>query len=196
MKPILVACVVLLSSQVCAQSLWSPQRPMSPLFADTTARTVGDVLTVIISEKQTIKNKEDTELSKDSSINAALTDFNILENAFGILPTLAGNQSRDLQGRVQYDKEGTLQTRISVLVIDVMPNGNMLVEGRRRIVMDKETKTIRFTGIVRPFDVSTFNTVLSESVANAAIAYEGVGPLSATANRGWLSELLDFVWPF
>ncbi|MAG56269.1 MAG: hypothetical protein CMJ83_08270 [Planctomycetes bacterium] len=179
-----------------AQSLWNPRRPVPPLIGDTTARSVGDVLTVIISEKQTVKNKESTEFTKDLSIDASLTNWDVLQNMFNPLPALAGTSKRDMAGEAKYDKAGTLQTRLAVLVIDVMPNGNLLIEGRRNIVMDKETKSIRITGIVRPFDVTGLNTVMSENVANASIAYEGTGPLTTTTNRGWLSELLDFVWPF
>jgi flagellar L-ring protein precursor FlgH len=179
-----------------AQSLWSARRPSPSLISDTTARNTGDVLTVVISETQTIKNQEKTEFRKDASLDASLDTWTIFEDLFDTLPAVSGSSNRGMISDAKYDKQGVLQTRISVLVIDVMPNGNMLVEGRRRIVMDQETKTIRFTGIVRPYDVTSLNTVLSENVANASIAYEGQGPLTATTGRGWLSELLDFVWPF
>ena len=179
-----------------AQSLWSARRPSPSLISDTTARNTGDVLTVVISETQTIKNQEKTEFRKDARLDASLNTWTVFEDLFDTLPAVSGSSNRGMISDAKYDKQGVLQTRISVLVIDVMPNGNMLVEGRRRIVMDQETKTIRFTGIVRPYDVTSLNTVLSENVANASIAYEGQGPLTATTGRGWLSELLDFVWPF
>ena len=179
-----------------AQSLWSARRPSPSLISDTTARNTGDVLTIVISETQTIKNQEKTEFRKDASLDASLDTWTVFEDLFDTLPAVSGSSNRGMISDAKYDKQGVLQTRISVLVIDVMPNGNMLVEGRRRIVMDQETKTIRFTGIVRPYDVTSLNTVLSENVANASIAYEGQGPLTATTGRGWLSELLDFVWPF
>jgi len=188
--------VAVLASTSSAQSLWNPLRPTPGLIGDTTARNVGDVLTIVISEQQSIKNQEKSQLAKQSSIDAALTNWTIFESLFNKLPAVSGSSSRDMTGDAKYDKEGSLETRISVLVIDVMPNGNMLVEGRRRIVMDKETKSIRLTGIVRPYDVSPVNTVMSENVANASIAYEGQGPLTSATSRGWLSEMLDFVWPF
>ena len=77
------------------------------------------------------------------------------------MPAIAGNSNRDLTGEAKYDKEGKFETRLSVIVIDVQPNGNLVIEGRRRIVVDKETKCIRVTGIVRPYDVTTFNTINS-----------------------------------
>jgi flagellar L-ring protein precursor FlgH len=178
------------------QSLWNPDRPAPSLFADTTARAVGDVLTIVISESQIVKNKEDTEFSKSTSLDAALTNFDVFPNAFEPLPGVAGSSNREFTGEAKYDKEGRFETRLSVLVIDVQPNGNLVVEGRRRIVIDRETKCIRVTGIVRPYDVTVVNTVQSWQVANASVAYEGNGALTRTTNRGFLGELLDFIWPF
>src|SRR4029077_9948908 len=129
-------------------SLWNADRPSPSLFTDTTARAAGDVLTIIISEAQTITNKEDTDLSKKTSLDAALTNFDIFPNAFDPLPHVAGASERQFTGSAKYDKANTFETRLSVIVIDVQPNGNLVVEGRRRIVMDKETKCIRVTGIV------------------------------------------------
>lgn len=179
-----------------AQSLWNPARPVPGLTSDTTARGIGDLLTVIISEKQVIKNKEQTQLSKELETDASIQNFDFLQNAFGTLPAVKASSSRDFSSDGKYDKEGAFQTRLSVLVIDVMPNGNLVIEGRRNVQTDRETKTIRVTGVVRPFDVTASNTVLSELIANASIAYEGEGPLTRNSNRGWLSELIDFVWPF
>lgn len=192
----IAAVLLVLAPSLVAQSLWNPDRPLPSLFADTTARCAGDVLTIVISEKQTVKNKEDTELQKTTSLDAALTNFQVLPNAFNPLPSVAGNSDRQFDGEAKYDKEGNFETRLSVLVIDVQPNGNLVVEGRRRIVIDKEIKCIRVTGIVRPFDVTTANSIFSWQVANASVAYEGSGPLTRSTNRGFLGELLDLVWPF
>lgn len=196
MAPRILSAFTLIAALAPAQSLWNPDRPMPSLYSDTTARAVGDVLTIVISESQTVKNKEDTELNKTTSLNAALTNFDVLPNAFNTLPAVAGESDRQFTGEAKYDKEGKFETRLSVLVIDVQPNGNLVVEGRRRIVIDRETKCIRVTGIVRPYDVTAVNTIQSWQVANASIAYEGRGSLTRTTNRGFLGELLDYIWPF
>jgi flagellar L-ring protein FlgH len=196
MKPRIIAAFLVLAALAPGQSLWNPDRPSPSLFADTTARSVGDVLTIVINEKQTVKNKEDTELGKSTSLDATLSNFDIFPNAFDPLPRVAGSTDKQFDGEAKYDKEGTFETRLSVLVIDVQPNGNLVVEGRRRIVVDREVKCIRVTGIVRPYDVTVANSIFSWQVANASIAYEGTGPLTRTTNRGFLGELLDFVWPF
>jgi flagellar L-ring protein precursor FlgH len=196
MKLSILPALVLLGALAPGQSLWNPDRPAPSLFSDTTARAVGDVLTIVISEKQTVKNKEDTELGKSTSLDAALTNFDILPNAFNPLPKVSGTSDKQFDGEAKYDKEGTFETRLSVLVIDVQPNGNLVIEGRRRIVVDREVKCIRVTGIVRPYDVTVANSIFSWQVANASVAYEGTGPLTRSTNRGFLGELLDLVWPF
>ncbi len=191
-----VALLGALPGALPAQSLWNPQHPQPSLFADATARNIGDILTVVISEQQRIKNQEKSTFDKESTLDAALQEFNLLPNAFNPLPAIKGKSTREFEGDAKYDKTGSFETRIAVVVIDVLPNGNMLIEGRRRVIIDKETKTMRLTGLVRPFDISGSNTVLSSQVANASIAYEGDGPLTSATNRGWLSSLLDVVWPF
>ncbi|HYC77048.1 MAG TPA: flagellar basal body L-ring protein FlgH [Planctomycetota bacterium] len=179
-----------------AQSLWNPDRPLPALCSDLTAQGVGDLLTILVVEQQTVKNKEATELKRDASLDAALTSFNVLPDAFNTLPGVAGSASRDFKGDAKYDKEGSFSTTLTVQVLDMQPNGNLVVEGRRTIIIDGETKTMRITGIVRRYDVSASNTVRSTQVANASIAYEGAGTLTDATNRGWLGDLLDFIWPF
>ncbi len=187
---------VLASGGLSAQSLWNPERPMPSLVSDVTARGVGDLLTVLVVEQQTVKNKEQTELTRDAGLDAALTNFNVLPEAFETLPSVAGSAKRDFKGDAKYDKEGSFSTTLTVAVIDVQPNGNLVIEGRRSVIIDGERKTMRITGIVRKYDVAATNTVRSTQVANASVAYEGEGVLTKTTNRGWLGDLLDFVWPF
>ena len=191
-----IAPLLLMASALSGQSLWNPQRPMPSLFSNTSARNVGDILTIVVSETQRITNKDITQLQKETTLDSALTSFNILPKAFNPLPSVSAGSKHELNSNIKYDKQGSMTTRISVVVIDVLPNGNLVVEGRRRITMDREHKTIRLTGFVRPYDVTADNTVSSSQIANASIAYEGVGPTSQASNHGWLSDLLSYAWPF
>lgn len=188
--------VAALAAASPAQSIWNADRPMPALASDLVARGLGDLLTILVVEQQTVKNKEATELKKSSDLNAQLTNFDVLPEAFNTLPAASGSSGRNFKGDAKYDKEGSFSTTLTVAVIDVQPNGNLVVEGRRTIVIDGEKKTMRITGVVRRYDVSSANTVRSTQVANASIAYEGEGVLTKSTNRGWLGELLDFVWPF
>lgn len=186
----------MLAAALQAQSLWDATRHAAPMHADTTARHVGDIVTIIIDESQVVENDEETKLEKESSLSAILSNFQILPRMFDPLPEVEGNQSRSFDGKAEYGKDNKFKTRISVLVVDVMPNGNLIVEGTRRLVVDGETKVVRLTGTIRPYDVTRANTVMSQNVANAAISYEGTGFLTRTTNRGWFSRLLDVFWPF
>jgi flagellar L-ring protein FlgH len=187
---------VVVATPLAAQSLWNPDRPAPALASDVTARSAGDLLTILVVEQQTVKNKELTELKKSTDLSAKLTDFDVLPNAFTTLPSVAGESDRNFKGDAKYDKEGSFSTTLTAAVIDVQPNGNLVVEGRRTVIIDGERKTMRITGVVRRFDVTSNNTVRSTQVANASVAYEGEGTLTKTTNRGWLGELLDFIWPF
>ena len=191
-----LACVLASAAASPAQSIWNADRAMPALISDLTARSAGDLLTILVVEQQTVKNKEATELKKSSDLNAQLTNFDILPKAFNTLPSATGSSERNFKGDAKYDKEGSFSTTLTVAVLDVQPNGNLVVEGRRTIIIDGERKTMRITGVVRRYDVSPMNTVRSTQVANASVAYEGEGTLTKSTNRGWLGELLDFVWPF
>ena len=86
------------------------------------------------------------------------------------------------------------------MVIDVMPNGNMVIEGRREIQIDQERKVLEFRGVVRRFDVLRNNTVESELVADAFVSYTGTGPITNSNRRrglsSWLYSAVDWIWPF
>ena len=185
-----------LAGAATAQSLWKPDGPNANLIADTVARRPGDLLTIIISESQKVNDKQNVKLEKDSSLDSALTSFNIKPNMFNTLPDAKQSSSREFEGKADYKKEGTFEARITVTVVDVMPNGNLVLKGRRNIFMDDEEKTIQITGVVRALDVSSDNTVESARVAEARISYDGKGELSRTTEKGWLDRALDFIWPF
>lgn len=179
-----------------AQSLWNPSRQTRTLFADTTARGLGDILTIIIDEQQKVENDEETRLEKGSTLSGVLSTFDIFPKMFETMPAVDGEVQRDFNSKGKFDKDNRFQTRISVLVMDVLPNGNLVLEGTRRLLMDGEEKVVKISGICRPLDVARDNTIKSEFVANASIAYEGDGFLSRNGKRGWFSRLLDLVWPF
>jgi len=186
----------LFAPDALGQSIWKQSVNRRSLYADQSARQVGDLLTVRIQESQVIQNNESSSLAKDSTLDAAITNFDIKPNAFDQLPAVAMNSSREFEGSATYNKNGNFEASLTVMVIDVLPNGNMVIEGSRDIRMDREHKRIRISGIVRPQDVAPSNTVPSSSVAQARISYEGTGPLTRTTNPSWFDVLLDFIWPF
>lgn len=178
-------------------SLWREKGGVgNRLYRDKLASQEGDILTILIREKQQIENDEEAEYKKKSTLDAALKEFGIDPDVFNTLPSVSGESKREFKGEATYDKEGRFETRLTVKVIDVEPNGNLVIEGSREIRIDDEVKKIKITGIVRAVDISPANTVYSENVANAYISYEGEGPLTRATKRGWFSRILDWLWPF
>ena len=165
-----------------------------------TARQPGDLVTVLISETQDVKNEEKSDLSKATSLDYRLNNFDINPNAFSTLPALGGGRNDTFNGSANYEKKGTFTARLTAVVIDSLPNGNLIIQGRREIRIDQEVKVIEVSGMIRRYDIKSDNTILSEQVADARVAYSGMGPLSdSTRRRGvsrWLHSVLDFLWPF
>ena len=157
---------------------------------------VGDLLSILIQESQVIQNNEIASLEKETDLDTAIDNFDIKPNTFDPLPAIQYHSDNEFSGNAIYNKNGSFQTALTVMVIDVLPNGNMVIEGSRDIRMDRELKRIRISGIVRPQDISPTNSVSSTKVAQARISYEGSGPLTQTTNRNWLDALLSIIWPF
>ena len=188
------------AAQTRAGSIYDVRRGPVMTLADKTARRRGDLVTVLVSEIQDIKNEERSDLRKTNQLDFALSNFNLAPNAFGTLPGVGSSKQDNFTGNANYEKKGRFQARLTAIVTDVLPGGNLVIQGRRELRIDDELKVLEFTGIVRRFDVHTDNTVMSESVADARVRYTGSGPLTKTTNRtglsGWLHDAIDWIWPF
>lgn len=181
-------------------SIYDPGRgPVSPI-ADKTAHRVGDLLTVLIRENQDLRNEERSDMAKDSTLNYQLLDFSVKPDAFSNLPAIRTQKTDTFGGTANFEKSGEFEARLTAMVMDVLPNGNMVIEGRREIRIDEERKVLEFRGIVRRYDVLRNNTVESELVADAYVSYKGSGPMTRTGRRNGLASLLynalDWLWPF
>lgn len=170
------------------------------MIADKTARRAGDLITVLIVENQEVKNEETSQLRRATALDYALESFDINPDAFDPLPRLAATSKDDFNGTANYEKNGEFTARITAMVMDVLPNGNLVIKGRREIQIDYETKVIEFSGVVRRFDIRADNTVLSELVADARVSYTGEGQLTDTTTRRGLGNLIHraiiWLWPF
>lgn len=188
------------SGQRRAGSIYDPNDGPRGLIAMKTAFRKGDILTVIISESQNVLNNEASDLSRATNLNYKINLWDIKPNMFSTLPRVDADSNNGFIGSAKYQKSGTFQARLSAIVVDTMPNGNLVVSGRREIKIDKETKLIEFTGIVRHWDIDVDNTIQSELVANAEIVYRGSGPMTDHTNRyglgGWVYRLWGWFWPF
>jgi flagellar L-ring protein precursor FlgH len=180
-----------------AGSLWGrPGASTRGAIADHVALEVGDLLTVIVSEGQTVQDDGKLETSKESNLDSALEVFDIKPNTFNTLPALKYRSERSVDGESKYSQKGKFETRLSAVVLDVKPNGMLLVEGRRTIHLDGDVKEMRVRGLVRPIDIRADNSVSSDRIADADILYDSDGGRSRVVEKNWLENLLDFIWPF
>ncbi|UCG64971.1 MAG: flagellar basal body L-ring protein FlgH [Deltaproteobacteria bacterium] len=186
-------------------SLWSDARGVT-LYPDTTARRVGDVVTVRIVEDPEAELNANTKTSRSSSINAQLKFLGYMQALADKNPRLAQNPGEDdlikaglgmsFDGKGSSDRDGHVKAYVSAMVVKVLPNENLFIQGKREIKVNNETQYIALSGIIRPEDISPHNEIPSTYVANAKITYSGIGPLADKQRPGWLGRIVDYVWPF
>jgi len=184
-----------------ADSIWAKRdQNRKDLYADDKARHIGDVLTITISEESTVDNKATRTLSKATTRS---TNFNGQAGIEHILPELpefnlgAGTAySNTLDGKADYKDEREFTDSISVIVIDIMPNGNLVISGTRDRNIADDIQTIEVSGIVRPSDIAFDNTIKSEQVANFSIITRNKGVGAQYTRPNWLGRIFDVIWPF
>ncbi len=182
-------------------SLWTENK--GSLFGDIKARAVGDILTVAIFEQASASREATTETSRSSDNEAGISKFfgleaNLANLNSAIDPTqlIATNYENDFEGSGSTSRKENLVATLSTRVVEVFPNGNLRIEGGKTITVNREEQIIVLTGIVRPNDISTQNIINSKYVLDAKIAYTGKGVISDKQGPGWMTRILDNVWPF
>ncbi len=186
-------------------SLWSETMGIS-LYPDRRARRVGDTVTVRIVEDPEANLTANTKTSRSSSIDAKLKVLgymqalaeknNRLAQTPGVDALFDSDLSSSFDGKGSSDRNGHIKAFVSAVVVRVLPNRNLYINGRREIKVNAETQFITISGIIRPEDISTSNEIASTFVANARITYAGTGPVSDKQKPGWLGRMVDHVWPF
>jgi flagellar L-ring protein precursor FlgH len=202
-------------------SLWSEIGGID-LYPDRRARKVGDIVTVRIVEDPEAELNANTKTARMSSIDAklkflgymkALAEKNPRLKFLGYMkalaeknPRLAQNPGEDdlikaglgmsFDGKGSSDRDGHIKAYVSAIVLKVLPNGSMYINGKRQIRVNNETQYITISGMIRPEDIGPNNEISSTYVANARIAYSGKGPLADKQRPGWLGRIIDYVWPF
>ncbi len=187
-------------------SLWVGETSMNTLFQDFRARNVGDILTVLVSESTsaiegaTTVTARETNMDADISsllglpLNLGMKNFLMQKKAFS--PNAKGDYLSEFDGDGETTRSGSFKTTIAVRVVEVLPNGNLVIEGKKEARLNNETKYIVLSGLVRPIDISTDNTVLSSKISDSRLEYSGSGVISDKQRPGWAARILDNVWPF
>jgi len=196
---LLIPLAGLVATPAAADSIWDRRDPRyAHLFQDNRARNVGDLITVVISESTTANEREQRSLDKSNTTNGtANVSGDATNGGAGVANFSFGNNFRkQFTGNAQMTSGRTFTDRLTATVVDIMPNGNLVVEGYRSRVVGTEERVLRVTGVVRPQDVGTGNAVLSTNIANCRISYLGAGPASRTLNQNFLGRVMNRVWPW
>jgi flagellar L-ring protein FlgH len=193
--------LVLIPGFATAQSLWQ-EATSKPMYADKRAASVGDVLTLLVQESTSSTKDNKTETAKKSALDASLETFFYSPAASGLLtkggqmPALKWNSKSDFAGGGAINNSEKISARAAVVVKDVLPNRNLVVEGRRETSVSGEQQTMVLRGIVRPEDVLANNTVYSYNVADATIQIISKGTITDSQRKGWFHKLWDKFAPF
>ena len=200
---IIIITSLILAFSVRADSLWKDDVSRSP-FADKKARFVGDILNIRVQESNAAKRDAKTESSRDGSVDASISSFLFGTSTGGsgaikhggVYPAMKFSNATSHKGTGTIDNSDSITARFSVRVVDVLPNGNLIVEGVRNASYAGESQTIVLRGAVRPFDIESDNTIYSYLLSDLNIRYVSSGVISAAKDKGWFMNLWDKISPF
>ena len=178
-------------------SLW--RNGSRSFFKDQRAHQIGDLLTVTVNITDQANFANETQRSRtateDSGITAFLGSSLLGQKAASVLPGrfLTADSTSGTDGKGTITRQETLQTNVAAIVTQVLPNGNLVVEGDKTLKLNQGDEFIHISGVVRPADVGTNNTVTSDKIADAHISYSGKGVIANANRMGWLTRFFNSV---
>lgn len=173
---------------VSAASLWDDGGPAG-LFSDRRARAVGDSLTIIINESSNASRSGSSDNSKSASADASAGT-----GIFHFIAAASAESNDKFSSKGAITNRNTVTGQITVQVVDIKPNGNLVVSGTQTINQNGEEQRITVTGVVRPDDIYWNNTIQSSYVADAKLKIEGKGPLANKQRQGILTQIFNFLF--
>ncbi len=182
------------------------------LFSDNRARRVGDIVVINIVEVSSGEHSANTDTERDGSMDIRVNSF-FNRKHIGLDPigetgllglngrtgadALVGTKTYNkMKGKASTDRDSSVKATVAARVVNILPGGLMQVEGAREVRVNEETQILVIRGLVRPRDIGPDNTVRSSHLANSSIEYYGKGILADKQKAGWVTRLLDNVWPF
>ena len=184
-------------------SLWNGAQP-NGLSADNRAVNVGDLVTISITEASKASEIANTNTSRDSGVTVGITSLLGLSfpmKAFtnkdvNVDTALEGTVGNVSKGQGKTERQSSFTSYLTARVIRVLPNRNLVIQGRRNMRINNETEIVTLTGIVRPDDIDRNNVVPSTKVADARVMISGAGVVSDKQRVGWGQRVIDHIWPF
>lgn len=167
-----------------------------PLFEDRRARLVGDTLTISITENTNASTNQATKSSRDSSIKTSVPLISGLPGKSLQGMGLDASSNSAMNGQGQSNNTNVFTGTITATVIEVLPNGNLLVSGEKQVAIGSQQEFVRFSGVVNPLFIGTNNTIPSSQVADARIEYKSTGSISESQIMGWMARFFLNVLPF
>ena len=190
-------------SDLQADSIWARRnKDMRELYTDDVARNIGDVLTIKISENSKVDNKAKRDLKKEVDKSTTFNgELGITTRNNNLLPripgfTMAAESTNELKSKADFKDERKYVDSVTVVVVDILPNRNLVVMGTRHRNIAGDIQTIEVSGIVRPSDIEFDNTVKSEQIADFRIVTRNKGIAAPYTKPGWLGRIFDIIWPF
>jgi flagellar L-ring protein FlgH len=184
-------------------TIWKGEQVSNTFYVDQRAKNIGDIITINIIETSQASEQAATDLTKKGTTAMGISNYFGWETKYVnthpyVVPStlITANSQNDFSGSGKTSRSGTLSATISAKVVDVLPSGNLAIEGKRELYVNNEKKEILLQGVVRPRDIAYDNSVLSTQVADAKVIYTGIGVVGEKQRPGWLARVLDLVWPF
>ncbi len=183
-------------------SLWSPRYKFVNLYSDLKAKNVGDIVQVQIIENSSGHKEAKTKTKRTNDVVNSIGNLVGLPlnhasvNGTNLNPGITAHTDSEFEGDGKTSRTGDVQATVAARIVRILPSGNMFIRGKKQIRLNHETQYIILSGIIRPEDISGNNTIQSSYIADLRLAYYGSGIIGDQEERGWLSRLVDKVWPF
>ena len=159
-----------------------------PLFEDRRARLVGDVLTIQIAEKTSAKQTSASNLDRSGKLDGSISALPFASASTVGKLGLGGSSSNTFAGKGDTASDNTFVGTITVTVLEVLPNGNLVVSGEKQVGINQNVDTLRFSGVINPATIQPDNSVISTQVADARLQVRGSGDIDRSQTTGWLSR--------
>ncbi len=184
-------------------SLW--RQGARSFFKDQRAAQVGDILTVLVKINDSARIENETERTRNANENAGLPNFLGLENQLPTGPLWSGanpsslvsaNSTTSTTGDGSIEREEQIELRIAAIIIQVLPNGNLVLQGSQEVRINFEVRELTISGVIRPEDISARNEINYDKIAEARISYGGRGQITDVQQPRWGQQVYDVIWPW
>jgi flagellar L-ring protein FlgH len=206
-----VSILAVVSDCVLADSLWKKRVSVNyNLFDDNRGKRIGDIVTVTVSEVTTILNTATNTTDNSGSSSGSIDNENFISGLRHALSsgrnakvydsraanTYTTSSASAFSGAGSNDIDSSVAVTLTAMVVEVLDNGNLVLEGKRNVNVNKEEYTLKITGIARPIDITASNQISSSKMSNVKFGLHGKGWLTRAGTKGWYARLKDAMWPF